>query len=167
MRPNLKVALIALLAIFISGCSNDDDTPKDVYNDLITPLFLEEQQEVLATFGEIKQSLIDGDMDKLIGFHAYSPKFTEFKNGELRNGATANEAFEREVFGAVTEVVRFEADDLQVSVYGEVAMVTFHSDFHLRFGDELAIINEQTSLLFVRTNTGWKIVHEHHSPLND
>ena len=167
MKTNLKVALIALLALFTSGCSNDDDTPKDVYNDLITPLYLEEQQEILETFGEIKQSLIDGDMDKLIAFHAYSPKFTEFKNGELRNGSAANEAFEREVFGAVTEVVRFEADELQVSVYGDVAIVTFHSDFHLRFGEDLAIINEQTSLMFVRTVNGWKIVHEHHSPLNE
>ncbi len=168
MKTNLKVTLIVLLAIFISGCSGDDDqTQEPGPPDLITPEYLEEQQEILETFGEIKQSLIDGDMDKLIDFHAYSSKFTEFKNGELRNGSAANDAYEREVFGAVTEVVRFEADELKVSVYGDVAIVTFHSDFHLKFGVDLVIVNEQTSLLFVRTVNGWKIVHEHHSPLND
>ncbi len=168
MKTNLKVTLIVLLAIFISGCSSDDDqTQEPRIDDIITPVYLEEQQEILETFGEIKQSLIDGDMEKLIGFHAYSPKFTEFKNGELRNGSAANEAYERQVFGAVTEVVRFEADDLQISVYGDVAIVTFHSDFHLKFGADLVIVVEQTSLMFARTVNGWKIVHEHHSPLND
>ncbi len=168
MKTNLKVACIVLFTIFLVSCDNNDDQIKEPeFRDLITPEFLDEQQEILETFGEIKQSLIDGDMDKLIAFHAYSSKFTEFKNGEPRNGATANEAYEREVFGAVTEVVRFEADELKVSVYGDVAIVTFHSDFHLKFGEDLVIVNEQTSLLFVRTNIGWKIVHEHHSPLNE
>jgi len=167
MKTNLKVALIVLFTMFLVSCSDDDDPVKEPeLLDLITPEYLEEQQEILETFGEIKQSLIDGDMDKLISFHAYSPKFTEFINGEPRKGSAANEAFERQVFGAVTEVVRFEADELKVSVYGQVAIVTFHSDFHLKFGGDLAIINEQTSLMFVKTNNGWKIVHEHHSPLN-
>ncbi len=168
MKTNLKVALIVFLAIFITGCNNDDDdqTPEPPI-DLITPEFLEAKQEVKETWDAIEQSLRDGDIEKLISFHAYSPKFTEFKNGEPRNGGAANEAFERQVFGAVTEVVRFEADDLKIDVYGDVANLTFHSDFHLKFGEDLVIIKEQTSLLFVRTNTGWKIVHEHHSPLNE
>lgn len=91
----------------------------------------------------------------------------EFKNGEPRNGGEANEAFEGAVFGSVTEVVKLEALDMQIAVYyGNVANMTFHSDFHLIFGEDLVIVNEQTSLLFVKTKGEWKIVHEHHSPLN-
>ena len=37
-------------------------------------------------------------MDKLISFHAYGAKFTEFKNGEPRNGDEANETYERTRF---------------------------------------------------------------------
>jgi len=52
----------------------------------------------MKTFGEIAQSIKDGDMDKLISFHAYSPKLTEFKNGEQRNSGKANEAHDLKLF---------------------------------------------------------------------
>ncbi|MEN8194553.1 MAG: nuclear transport factor 2 family protein [Bacteroidota bacterium] len=134
--------------------------------DLINTEFPEAKQEVLETFQGIAQSIIDGDIDKLISYHGYSTKFTEFKNGEPRNGAAENEAHEREVFGAVTEVIAFNADDLQIAVYGEVANVTFHSDFQLMFGEDLVVVNDQITLLFVNTTEGWKMVHEHHAHLN-
>lgn len=119
----------------------------------------------MNTFGEIAQSIKDRDIDKLISYHAYVPKFVEFKNGEPRNGSEANETHEPNVFGSVTEVVKFDAKDLQIAVYGHVANVTFHSDFHLKFGKDLVIVNNQITLLFVKTDSGWKMVHEHHSPL--
>ena len=169
MKTKLKIALIMIFAIFIYGCSDDDSSdstpPKAIIPDLITPEFLVDQDEVKATFGAIAQSIIDGDMDKLISFHAYGTKFTEFKNGELRNGDRENEAHERQVFGSVTDILKFEANDLKVAVYGDVANLTFHSNFHLMFGDELVIVKDQITLLFVKTNDGWKMIHEHHSPL--
>jgi len=132
---------------------------------LLTDEFPQAKQEVLETFGAIAQSIKEGDLDKLISFHAYGPKFTEFKNGEPRNGSLANETHERTVFGSVSEVVKFDANDLQIAVYGDVANVTFHSDFHLKFGEDLVVVNDQITLLFVKTKEGWKMVHEHHSPL--
>ena len=133
--------------------------------DLINTEFPEAKQEVMETMEAIVQSIKDGDVDKLISLHAYSPKFTEFKNGEPRIGSKANEAHERNIFGSVTEVVKFDAKDLQIAVYGDVANVTFHSDFHLKFGEDLVVVNDQITLLFVKTKDGWKMVHEHHSPL--
>lgn len=157
MKTRLTLAFIMLFGLLMTNSYAQGDLIKDE--------FPEAKQEIIETFGEIAQSLKDGDMDKLIGFHAYGSKFTEFKNGELRNGGEANEAFEREVFGAVTEVVKFDAKDMQIAVYGDVANVTFHSDFHLKFGEDLVVVNDQITLLFVKTKKGWKIVHEHHSPL--
>ena len=119
----------------------------------------------MKTIDSIAQSVKDNDIDRLISFHAYGPKFTEFKNGEARNDGKANEEFERSVFGSVTEVVKFDMNDLKVEVYGDVANVTLHSDFHLMFGEDLAVVNDQISLLFLNTDNGWRIVHEHHSPL--
>lgn len=166
MKTKLTVVLIMILSIVITGCDTEDDN-QDINRNIITYEFPEAKQQVMETFGAIAQSIIDGDMDKLISFHAYGPKFTEFKNGQPRNGDVANEADERSVFGAVTEVVRFAADDLQIAVYGEVANLTFHSDFHLKFGDDLVIVNDQITLLFVNTSDGWKMVHEHHAPLSN
>lgn len=147
------------------GCSQNDDAKPEAKIDLVATEFPEAKQEVMETFGAIAQSIKDKDLDKLISFHAYGPKFTEFKNGEPRNGDVANEAHERNVFGSVTEVVKFDAKDLQIAVYGEVANLTFHSDFHLKFGEDLVVVNDQITLLFVNTANGWKMVHEHHSPL--
>lgn len=168
MKTKLTITLLIICTFFIMGCNNDSDnkTPNSGVVDLITPEFTEEKQEVMETFGAIAQSIKDGDIDKLISFHAYGPKFTEFKNGEPRNGDVANEAHERSVFGAVTEVVKFNAEDLKIAVYGDVANVTFHSDFELKFGEDLVVVNDQITLLFVNTKDGWKMVHEHHSPLN-
>lgn len=153
--------------VLTTGCSQNDDVEPEAKIDLVATEFPEAKQEVMETFGAIAQSIKDKDLDKLISFHAYGSKFTEFKNGEPRNGDVANEAHERNVFGSVTEVVKFDAKDLQIAVYGEVANLTFHSDFHLKFGEDLVVVNDQITLLFVNTTNGWKMVHEHHSPLKN
>ncbi len=175
MKTRLTIALLLILSIGFTGCKQNEKSPEveevvevieEVKIDLINDEFTEAKDEVMKTFGAIAQSIKDGDVDKLISYHAYGPKFTEFKNGALRNGSEDNEAHERNVFGSVTEVIKFDAKDLQIAVYGEVANLTFHSDFHLKFGEDLVIVNDQITLLFVNTADGWKMVHEHHSPLN-
>ncbi|MDC6388425.1 nuclear transport factor 2 family protein [Maribacter sp. PR1] len=165
MKTKLATIGILFFILLLTGCEEKVEQPA-VKTDLILAEFPEAKQEVLETFGAIAQSIKDGDLDKLISFHAYGPKFTEFKNGEPRIGGVANEAHERTVFGSVTQVVKFDAKDLQIAVYGEVANLTFHSDFHLKFGEDLVVVNDQITLLFVNTDSGWKMVHEHHSPLN-
>ena len=108
-------------------------------------------------------------MDQLISFHAYGPKFTEFNDGYAYDSA-GNEENERTFFGETVDqggVERFAAIEgtLKVAVYyGNVANLTFISDFHLRIAGNLHIVNNLITLLFVRTNKGWKMVHEHHSP---
>lgn len=158
MKTKLAFTLIMVSGFLSTNCIAQVD--------LVNDEFPEAKQEVMETMGAITQSIIDGDIDKLISFHAYGPKFTEFKNGEPRNGGEANEAYERNTFGSVTEVIKMDAKDLKIAVYGDVANVTFHSDFHLKFGEDLVVVNDQITLLFVNTTDGWKLVHEHHSPLN-
>lgn len=167
MKAKNSLILFLFFGIIFIGCKQKEEVQEvqEVKIDLVNDEFPEAKQEVMDTFGAVAQSIKDGDIDKLISFHAYGPKFTEFKNGEPRNGGEANEAHERSVFGSVTEVVKFDAKDLQVAVYGDVANVTFHSDFHLKFDEDLVIVNDQITLLFVKTDDGWKMVHEHHSPL--
>lgn len=165
MKTRLTFTLIGVLFLSFNSSKGQNSKVEEHRIDLINEEFPEAKQEVMETFAAIAQSIKDKDLDKLISFHAYGPKFTEFKNGEPRNGGEENEAHERSVFGSVTEVVKFDARDLQIAVFGDVANVTFHSDFHLKFGEDLAVVNDQITLLFVRTNDGWKMVHEHHSPL--
>jgi ketosteroid isomerase-like protein len=161
-KYNIMISRLTFIFVIICGLYTSNIHAQ---GDLINDEFPEAKQEVMETFGAIAQSIKDGDLDKLISFHAYGPKFTEFKNGEPRNGGKANETYERDIFGSVSEVIKFEANDLQIAVYGDVANLTFHSDFHLKFGEDIVIVNDQITLLFVKTKEGWKMVHEHHSPL--
>ncbi len=167
MKTKNLLALIMLLGILITGCNQKEKKTEieDVKIDLLNDEFSDAKQEVKLTMDSISQSIKDNDIDRLISFHAYGPKFTEFRNGEPRNDGAENEKFERGIFGSVTEVVKLDMNDMKVDVYGDVANVTLHSDFHLKFGEELAVVNEQISLLFLKTKNGWRIVHEHHSPL--
>ncbi|MDZ7658152.1 YybH family protein [Fodinibius sp.] len=160
----LYKATLVIFILFICGSTSLQAQSEDgIMNE-----YPAEKEEILQTWNEIVESIKDGDVDKLISFHAYGPKFTEFKHGAFRNGGEENELFEREVFGSVKEVVKMKAKDMKIAVYhGNVAVVTFHSDFHLQFEEELAVVNDQISLVFVKNNAGeWKIVHEHHSPLS-
>ncbi len=187
MRTTRVFAVILTSILFLFGCSENDEnvneanlisknasasmasSTSDKGSSVTSQSFPQAEQEIIETLEAVTQSIIDGDLDLLISFHAYGPKFSEFKNGEVRNGGEANEAYERGVFGSVTEVISMAADDVKVAVYyGNVGIVTFHSDFHLRFGEgtEPVVINNQITLVFVKTKGEWKIVHEHHSPLN-
>ena len=162
MNSLYKISLICILLLTWAFTVCQAQSGDGIMNE-----YPEEKAEVLQTMGEITESVKAGDIDKLISFHAYGPKFTEFKQGAPRNGGEENEAFERGVFGSVQEVIKMDGNDMKVAVYyGNVAVVTFHSDFHLQFEEELAVVNDQISLVFVKNNRGdWKIVHEHHSPL--
>jgi len=163
MNSLYKISLICtlLLSLVFTACQAQSE-------DGIMSEYPAEKAEIMQTWNEIVESIKDGNVDKLISFHAYGPKFTEFKQGAPRNGGEENEAFERGVFGSVQEVVKMDGNDMKIAIYhGNVAVVTFHSDFHLQFEVELAVVNDQISLVFVKNNQGeWKIVHEHHSPLN-
>jgi len=148
---------------------------------VIDQTYSQAQQEVLETFGAIAQSITagaghgyDGEyMDQLISFHAYGDKFTEFNGGQSFDSA-GNEHNERQLFGEDIEidgVIQFAPIEgtLKVAVYyGNVANLTFTSDFILMHKVHGKItVNNLITLLFVKTKGEWKMVHEHHSPLNN
>ncbi|WP_322572091.1 hypothetical protein [Rhodohalobacter sp.] len=64
------------------GCETTTSTTQEAQPvDIFTNKYPEEQAEILETWDEIIESVKEGDIDKLISFHAYGPKFTEFKQG--------------------------------------------------------------------------------------
>ena len=148
---------------------------------VIDQTYPQAQAEVLETFGAIAQSITagaglgyDGEfMDQLISFHAYGDKFIEFNGGQSFDSA-GNEHNERQLFGEDLEeggVVQFAPIEgtLKVAVYyGNVANLTFISDFKLKlkaYPGQIITVNNLITLLFVKTEGKWKMVHEHHSPI--
>ena len=94
----------------------------------------------------------------------------EFNEGEMSNSAE-NEEHERMLFGEAVAHVNtfwFQEGTLNIAVYyGNVANLTFVSDFELVLNDDngtIVTVENLITLLFVKTKGEWKIVHEHHSP---
>ena len=172
----MKAIRLLLVSFFVLCVS----TTNVVANSVTDQTYPQAQAEVIETFLAIRQSIMDGAglgkdteyMDQLISFHAYGPKFTEFNDGALWNSAE-NEEHERMLFGEIVdpggvEKFWFQPDSLNVAVYyGNVANLTFISDFELRIGGELHTVENLITLLFVKTKGEWKMVHEHHSPVTD
>ena len=171
--PSLQLLLCVLTTNVVAS-------EKSNKNSVIDQTYPQAQAQVLETFMAIRQSIIDGAgrgafseyMDQLISFHAYGDKFVEFNGGESFDSA-GNEAGERQLFGEALEIdgvtkFWFIKDTLNVAVYyGNVANLTFISDFDLIIkGLGPVTINNLITLLFVKTQGEWKMVHEHHSPVN-
>ena len=174
----IKLFLVSFLVLCFSTTSVVASEKSDK-NSVIDQTYPQAQAEVIETFLAIRQSIMDGAglgkdteyMNQLISFHAYGPKFTEFNDGELYDSAE-NEAHERTLFGETVDIggvktFWFQPGSLEVAVYyGNVANLTFISDFELIIDGTLYPVKNLITLLFVKTKGEWKMVHEHHSPAN-
>jgi len=191
MKTKQVLAVMITSLFLLYGCSNNKDSVEESVlaskaseskgSSVINQEYLQAQAEVLATFGAIAQSITNGAghgydgayMDQLISFHAYGDKFTEFNGGQSFDSA-GNEHNERQLFGEDLEidgVIQFAPIEgtLKVAVYyGNVANLTFTSDFilmHKEYGK--ITVNNLITLLFVKNKGKWKMVHEHHSPVDN
>jgi hypothetical protein len=173
--------LLVSFFVFIVSITNVVASQKSEKNSVIDQTYPQAQEEVMDTFVAIAGSIMagagrgyDGEfMDQLISFHAYGDKFVEFNDG-LAFDSADNEHNERQLFGEDLEkdgVIKFgfKEGTLKIAVYyGNVANLTFVSDFILRHKEYGVItVENQISLLFVKTKGDWKIVHEHHSPVSE
>lgn len=167
MKMKLNLIIILALLYVTAGCNANAENNNAVEQntDLITDPFQESQAEIQTVLDEIFKAIQDNDADKLISYHIYSPKFTEFRDSERRFNSEENELYERGLVEAVSGF-DYNLGDLKINVFGDVAVVTFHADFRPHFGDDVVQIWGSTTLVFVKVDGAWKITHEHHSPLN-
>jgi len=180
---NIKLNLIVLVTLLYitTGCDVNSENHKSetqdvdfvtyqqdvdfVTNQLATNEFHVAQAEIQTVLDGIFKAIQDKDADKLISYHVYGPKFTEFRDSQLRFDSQANEEFERGFVGAISGF-DYNLGDLKIDVFGSVAVVTFHADFRPIIDGQVIQIWESTTLVFLRVKGEWKITHEHHSPLN-
>lgn len=168
---DLGFSLLFVISIAaISSCgkgqaqANGKGNPNCPPVELINNPFPQAQAEIKATLDELFKSIQDKDADKLISFHIYGPKFTEFKDSQKRVGSAENKAYERGLVGAIS-AFDYSLDDLKIDVFGDVAVITFHADFRPTVGGNVGQIRGGVTLIFVKVDNKWKITHEHFSPL--
>jgi ketosteroid isomerase-like protein len=166
MKTKFTFLSIIILSIMITSCDKKEDlnAAEKASIDLINNEFPEAKAEIKAVLDGIFKSIQEKDADKLISYHIYGSKFTEFRDSETRFNSEDNELYERGFVGAISGF-DYNLGDLKINVFGDVAVVTFHADFRPTIGDDVLQIWGSTTLVFVKVEGAWKITHEHHSPL--
>ncbi len=122
------------------------------------------EAQVRRRLDEIWTTAAARDFAKLESFHLYGPLFTEFKEGRPRGDAASCAAGERAIFGQL-DGASVDMRQLVVHVFGDVAIATFNGHFAGQMQEHPVALDQQGTLIFVRTGDDWKIVHEHFSPL--
>jgi ketosteroid isomerase-like protein len=162
MKVKLTFALIVSFGILIIGCVKEEQKIKEEPIDIINDEFPEEQEELQKVLDGIFMSFRDKDADKLISYHIYSSKFTEFRNDASRFGSVGNEEYERGFVGAIS-AFDYNLGDLKINVFGDMAIATFEADFRPTIAGQVHQIWANVTLVFVKVNDTWKITHEHFS----
>jgi ketosteroid isomerase-like protein len=151
------VVLACAVSIGLFGCT----TARYELKDLVDNPFLGQQSEIRAAVMSIKSDIESSNIDGLQAAHLESDKFTKFgpRIFERQDVANTNKT-EAAFFGALTHT-NYEVRDLKIDVFGDVGIATYYPDVSfVRDGRSVKAGGRQT-LVFVRTESGWKIVHEH------
>ena len=122
------------------------------------------QTQVRRRLEEIWPTAAARDFERLESFHLYGPTFTEFKDGRPRGDAASCAAGERATFSRLERPL-VDMNDLAINVFGDVAIATFNGHFTGQIAGNVVALDQQCTMVFVRVDDEWKIIHEHMSPL--
>jgi ketosteroid isomerase-like protein len=123
--------------------------------------FPEDQAKIREVIQTLTDDAIGGDAEGIRAAHLYSDKFTKFPGGKYeRIGFDECVDEEISVFTSAQEL-KMDADGIKIDVFGDVAVLTEYFHLSHTVDDEPETINARVTLVFLKTVTGWKIVHEH------
>ena len=147
--------MVSLLSLSLSVVTAYDELS------LVHDSFPEAQAELREVVESIATDAMAANIEGLQAIHLKSEKFTKFgpRSFDRQNVASTNES-EAAFFGSVADM-KYEALDLKIDVLGDVGIVTYYP--HVTFikdGQNKEVYGRQT-LVFLKTQDGWKIVHEH------
>lgn len=148
--------MITLILLIVASCSNNSKN-----QDLVNSIFEEEQEQIKEVVNTIVRDAETANLEGLKNSHLESDKFSKFgpRNFERQNVEKTNES-ELAFFGTVSNY-KEEVKDLKIDVFGEVGIATYYRAVTFEQDNEERNVDLRQTLVFVRTDDGWKIVHEH------
>jgi ketosteroid isomerase-like protein len=148
------VFALSLVIALLSGCATAQ--PPATTRDAA-------ETEVKRVLADILDAVEKKDVARLDSHHWYGPHFSKFSSSGARFNAEQARAGEHKGLNAVTGL-KLRTDDLKVDAFGDSAIATFVMVATLQSGAETLTKRERGTLVFVRHDGSWKIVHEHFSP---
>ena len=144
-------------SLMLTGCTIGEQEAKDLVNDP----FIEHQSEIREAILSIKTDIESSNIEGLQAAHLESEKFTKFgpRAFERQDVADTNES-EAAFFSSITNA-KYDVRDLKIDVFGDVGIATYYPEVSfVRDGIDVEVSGRQT-LVFLKTDSGWKLVHEH------
>ena len=152
-----RVLLACATSLVLLGCAVE----KQEANDVIADPFIDHQSEIRGVVLQIKKDIESSNIQGLQAIHLVSEKFTKFgpRNFERQDVVSTNES-EAAFFSSITNA-KYEVNDLKIDVFGDIGIATYYPEVSfVRDGDDVEVSGRQT-LVFLKTQSGWKLVHEH------
>jgi len=143
--------------LLLVACTSDNQPERDLVNDP----FPAAQAELREAIQSIRADVMAANIDGLQAIHLEGEKFTKFgpRNFERQDVASTNQS-EAAFFGSVS-ITEYEVADLKIDVFGDIGIATFHPQVTSVVNGEERRTSGRQTLVFLRTQAGWKIVHEH------
>ncbi len=155
MKHFLVISLLVIL-----GCQRSNES-EDSSNLLSS---LRPEEELRETVSKIWEDAANGDTVALKRAHLNSPKFSKFgPRVALRQDVESTNRTESEHFSSVVDA-SFSIEELKVDLFGEVAVTTFYNNYSFTKNNSKIEGKGRVTLIFLQTEDGWKIIHEHSSP---
>lgn len=151
------VLSVAIISVFFVGCTTDEQEAIDLVDDP----FVDRQSEIRAAVLSIKSDVEASNPVGLRALHLNSAKFTKFGPRDFeRQDVTSTNESEAAFFGSITNA-EYEIQDLKIDVFGDIGIATYYPQVRfMRDGHEVQVSGRQT-LVFLKTGSDWKLVHEH------
>jgi ketosteroid isomerase-like protein len=98
--------------------------------------------------------------------HLDSPKFSKFgpRITERQDVKSTNETESEHVL-SISDA-SFDLEDIKIDLFGDIAVTTFYNNYSFIKNNNRVQGKGRVTLVFLNTEEGWKIVHEHSSPFN-
>ena len=158
-RSRLLVSFGLGLAIMIvsDGCAGVHESTSSALNG--------DQAQIEHRLNQIFEAAQQKRFDELESYHFYGPHFTKFSGTSgIRLDAESARKGEHDGLQAA-EDLRMAAQNLKIDVLDRTAVATFILDYSFRSGADRVEKKDRASLVFLKQPDGWKIVHEHLSPV--
>jgi len=152
MSSHDSLCALALALVLLTGCAAAPPQAS-------APSSSEQVKQRLA---EIFHAAETKDLPRLDSYHWYGPQFTKFAGTGRRLDASAAREGEHKGLSALAGL-KLRADDLQIDVFYDAAVATFTMVATIQSGAEAITKRERGTLVFVKHEGSWKIVHEHFS----
>ena len=156
LRNGLVRALLAA-ATLLTACAAQQQGKVD----LVADPFAGHESEIRAAVMSIRDDIQSSNIEGLQAAHLESDRFTKFgpRSFARQDVVSANES-EAAFFSSITKV-RYEVTDLKIDVFGDVGIATYYPEVSFeRDGKQVEVSGRQT-FVFLKTDSGWKLVHEH------